>query len=101
VSHEAIGPAAGISNAVRETGGVLGITVVTLAFTAAVSLRTPAAVTHGFAAAVGLCAVIALAGALAGLLAPGCRARGCPSAGPSRTPGPAHPGTTATTALTV
>ena len=100
VGHEAIGPAAGINNAVREIGGVLGIAVVTLAFTAAGSFRTPAAVTHGFAAAIGLCAVIALAGAVAGLLVPGLP-HPAPPAGPSRTPGPAQPGTTAATALTV
>jgi MFS family permease len=70
VDHGHIGPAAGVNNAVREIAGVLGIAVVTLAFTAAGSFTTPATVTHGFAAAIALCAGISLAGALAGLLAP-------------------------------
>jgi MFS family permease len=65
-----IGPAAGVNNAVREIGGVLGIAVVSLAFTGAGGFTTPAAVTHGFAAAITVCAGIGLTGALAGLLAP-------------------------------
>jgi MFS family permease len=76
VHHDHIGPAAGVNNAVAEIGGVLGIAVVALAFTAAGSFATPATVTHGFAAAIALCACISLAGALLGLLAPRRQASG-------------------------
>jgi EmrB/QacA subfamily drug resistance transporter len=70
VHRDDIGPAAGINNSVGEIGGVLGITVVALAFSAAGSFATPSAVAHGFRAAAALCAAISIAGALAGAFAP-------------------------------
>lgn len=70
VHHDDIGPAAGINNAVGEIGGVLGIAVVALAFTAAGSFATPSSAAHGFRAAAALCAGISVAGALAGAFAP-------------------------------
>jgi MFS family permease len=70
VHRDDIGPAAGINNSVGEIGGVLGITAVALAFSAAGSFATPSAVAHGFRAAAALCAAISIAGALAGAFAP-------------------------------
>lgn len=86
VHHDHIGPAAGVNNAVAEIGGVLGIAVVALAFTAAGSFATPTTVTHGFAAAIALCAGISLTGALLGLLAPRRRASGSAQFIPSTPP---------------
>ena len=68
VRPDDLGPASGVNNAVREIGGVLGIAVVALAFTAGGSFTNQATVAHGFRAAAGLCAAISLAGALAGVL---------------------------------
>jgi EmrB/QacA subfamily drug resistance transporter len=80
VEPDHIGPAAGVNNAVREIGGVLGIAAVTLAFAAAGSFDDVATVTHGFRAAMALCAGVGLAGAAFGALAPGRRRRGASDA---------------------
>ena len=63
-------PRAGANNAIRQTGGVLGIAVVALAFTAACSFADRIGAAHGFRAATALCAAICLTGALAGMLTP-------------------------------
>jgi EmrB/QacA subfamily drug resistance transporter len=68
VSHDELGPASGVNNAVREIGGVLGIAVVALAFTSAGSFTNHTTVAHGFRAAAALCAALSLLGALAGAL---------------------------------
>jgi EmrB/QacA subfamily drug resistance transporter len=68
VGHDHLGPAAGVNNAVREIGGVLGIAVITLAFTSAGSFTDHTSVAHGFRAAAALCAALSLLGALAGIL---------------------------------
>lgn len=68
VSPDHLGAASGANAAIREIGGILGIAAVTLAFTAAGSFLTTDTVIHGFQAAIGLCALVALAGA--GLAAP-------------------------------
>jgi EmrB/QacA subfamily drug resistance transporter len=68
VSHDDLGPASGVNNAVREIGGVLGIAVVALAFTSAGSFTDQATVAHGFRSAAALCTALSLLGALAGIL---------------------------------
>jgi MFS family permease len=86
VSHDELGPASGVNNAVREIGGVLGIAVVALAFTSAGSFTSHTTVAHGFRAASTLCAALSLVGALAGTLTPP-----PPTAGPHHQPVPASP----------
>jgi hypothetical protein len=57
-----------VNNAIREIAATLGIAVVALAFTSAGSFTNHATVAHGFRAAAGLCAILSVAGALAGAL---------------------------------
>jgi EmrB/QacA subfamily drug resistance transporter len=83
VHPDELGPAAGVNNAAGEIGGVLGIAVVTLAFTAAGSFATPVTVAHGFRAACVLCAAVGAAGALAGALTPRHRPRTPDAPGPT------------------
>jgi hypothetical protein len=64
VSHDELGPASGVNNAIREIAATLGIAVVALAFTSAGSFTNHATVAHGFRAAAGLCAILSVAGAL-------------------------------------
>jgi EmrB/QacA subfamily drug resistance transporter len=68
VSHEVLGLASGVNNAVREIGGVLGIAVVAVAFTSAGSFSDQTSIAHGFRAVMVLCAAICLVGAVAGAL---------------------------------
>jgi EmrB/QacA subfamily drug resistance transporter len=68
VSHDELGSASGVNNAIRQIAGVLGITAVTLAFTSAGNFTSRATIAHGFRAATALCAALSLAGALAGTL---------------------------------
>ena len=57
----------------RELGGVFGIAVVVAVFAGAGSYASAAAFVDGFAPAIGVGAVLALAGAVAGLALPGRR----------------------------
>ncbi|WP_335970559.1 MFS transporter [Streptomyces sp. CA2R106] len=66
-----MGKAAGTFNTVRQVGGALGIAVAAAVFAAHGSDRSPADFTDGFTAAIATTAVLAFAGAVTGLFAPG------------------------------
>jgi predicted MFS family arabinose efflux permease len=70
VTIEAIGKAAGANSMMRELGGVFGIAVAVAVFTAAGSYASPAAFSAGFGPAIGVAAVLSLAGAIAGMALP-------------------------------
>jgi MFS family permease len=70
VSLEAIGKAAGTNSMMRELGGVFGVAVAVTVFAAAGSYASPQAFLDGFASAMAAVAVLALAGAVAGLALP-------------------------------
>jgi EmrB/QacA subfamily drug resistance transporter len=71
VEPAAIGKAAGTNSTMRELGGVFGIAVTVAVFASAGGYASAAAFTDGFAPAIGVGAVLALAGAAAGLALPG------------------------------
>jgi EmrB/QacA subfamily drug resistance transporter len=84
VALPAIGKAAGTNSMVRELGGVFGIAVLVAVFAGAGSYASPAAFTEGFAAAIGVGAILSLAGAVAGVVLP---ARGAAAAATGPAPG--------------
>jgi hypothetical protein len=65
-----LGKAAGANSMMRELGGVFGIAVVVAVFAGAGSYASPATFTDGFAPAIGVGALLALAGAGAALALP-------------------------------
>jgi hypothetical protein len=71
VSPGHLGAASGANTTIREIDGILGIAVVTLAFTAAGSFRNPHTVIHTFQAAIALCAATSLPGAVLDSRVPG------------------------------
>jgi EmrB/QacA subfamily drug resistance transporter len=73
-----IGKASGTFNMLRQLGGVFGIAICAAVFAAYGSYASPVAFISGFGPAMGACAGLALAGAVAGLLIPARR----PVAGP-------------------
>jgi EmrB/QacA subfamily drug resistance transporter len=73
VATGAIGKAAGVNSMMRELGGVFGIAIVVAVFAGAGSYASATAFTDGFGPAIGVGAVLALAGAAAGLALPGRR----------------------------
>jgi EmrB/QacA subfamily drug resistance transporter len=73
VAMDAVGKAAGANSMMRELGGVFGIAIAVAVFAAAGSYASPAAFTDGFGPAIAVGAVLALAGAIAGLALPGRR----------------------------
>jgi EmrB/QacA subfamily drug resistance transporter len=83
VGIDAVGKAAGANSMMRELGGVFGIAIAVAVFAAAGSYASPAAFPDGFAPAIGVGAVLALAGAVAGLALPGRRAAALPAAVPA------------------
>jgi EmrB/QacA subfamily drug resistance transporter len=70
VADDAIGKAAGANSMMRELGGVFGIAVTVAVFAGAGSYASAEAFTDGFAPAIGLAAVLSLAGAAAGAALP-------------------------------
>jgi EmrB/QacA subfamily drug resistance transporter len=74
-----IGKASGTFNMLRQLGGVFGIAICAAVFAAYGSYASPATFISGFGPAMGACAGLALAGAVAGLVIP---ARRQPAAGP-------------------
>ena len=70
-----IGKASGTFNMLRFLGGVFGIAVLAAAFAGSGSFGSPQAFSAGFAAAIGLCAVLSLLGSIAGTWQPGRRER--------------------------
>jgi EmrB/QacA subfamily drug resistance transporter len=73
VGIDAVGKAAGANSMMRELGGVFGIAIAVAVFASVGSYASPAAFTDGFGAAMGVGALLALAGAVAGLAIPGRR----------------------------
>jgi EmrB/QacA subfamily drug resistance transporter len=73
VAMDALGKAAGANSMMRELGGVFGIAIAVAVFAAVGSYASPATFIDGFAPAIGVGAVLALAGAVAGLALPGRR----------------------------
>jgi EmrB/QacA subfamily drug resistance transporter len=65
-----IGKASGTFNMLRQLGGVFGIAICAAVFAACGSYASPATFTSGFGPAMGACAGLALAGAVAGLFTP-------------------------------
>jgi EmrB/QacA subfamily drug resistance transporter len=65
-----VGKASGATNAIREVGGVLGISVLSSIFAAHGSYASPARFVDGMTAAVPIGAAVLAAGALAALLVP-------------------------------
>jgi MFS family permease len=78
VPMAAVGKAAGAFNTLRQLGGVFGIAVLAAIFASRGSYASPQAYTDGFVPAMAASAVLALAGAVAGLATPG-RTRTAPS----------------------
>jgi EmrB/QacA subfamily drug resistance transporter len=74
IDDDAIGKAAGANSMMRELGGVFGIALAVAVFAANGSYASPAAFVDGFGPAIGIGAILALAGAAAGLALPGRRA---------------------------
>jgi EmrB/QacA subfamily drug resistance transporter len=71
--------ASGTFNMLRQLGGVFGVAICAAVFAAHGSYASPVTFTRGFGPAMGACAGLALAGAVAGLVIP---ARRRPAAGP-------------------
>jgi MFS family permease len=67
---ELVGKSAGVNSMMRELGGVFGIAVVVAVFAGAGSYASPATFTDGFGPAIGVGALLALAGAGAALALP-------------------------------
>ena len=65
-----IGKASGTFNTLRQLGGAFGVAVLVAVFAAVGGYASPKAFSDGFAAAIGFSAVLALAGAFAGLAVP-------------------------------
>ena len=67
---ELVGKSAGVNSMMRELGGVFGIAVVVAVFAGAGSYASPATFIDGFGPAIGVGALLALAGAAAALRLP-------------------------------
>jgi EmrB/QacA subfamily drug resistance transporter len=67
VRREAIGKASGAYNMLRQVGAVFGVAALAAVFSATGGYGSPEAFRDGFAPAIGGCAVLSLAGAIAGL----------------------------------
>jgi EmrB/QacA subfamily drug resistance transporter len=80
-----IGKASGTLSTIRQLGGAFGVALTVAVFAHAGSHATPMAFAQGFAAAIGLAAMLSLAGASAALFLPGTRGKTsvAPSAGPA------------------
>lgn len=88
-----IGRASGTFSMLRQLGGVFGVAMCSAVFAAYGSYASPATFTAGFGPAMGACAGLALAGAIAGLVIPARRevaVQPRPSAGRPLDTTPAH-----------
>jgi EmrB/QacA subfamily drug resistance transporter len=85
-----IGKASGTLGTIRQLGGAFGVALTVAAFAWAGSHATPMAFSQGFAAAIGVAAMLSLAGASAALFLPGTRSnvRIAPRARSAVLPGP-------------
>ncbi|GAB3885249.1 DHA2 family efflux MFS transporter permease subunit [Kibdelosporangium lantanae] len=84
VEPQDIGKASGAVTALRMLGGVFGIAIVTAVFEGSGDFGSPQAFSDGFAHALGVAAVMALIGAVAGLGMPGRKPAGGVPANPVR-----------------
>jgi EmrB/QacA subfamily drug resistance transporter len=66
-----VGKASGANSMVQELGGVFGVAILVTVFAAAGGYAAARSFADGFAPAIGVCAALSLAGALAGLGIPG------------------------------
>jgi EmrB/QacA subfamily drug resistance transporter len=73
VAPSEIGKASGAFNMLRQLGGAFGVTILAAVFARSGSFGSAQAFSNGFAAAIGVSAVLSLAGAIAGLWLPGGR----------------------------
>lgn len=72
VASSEVGKAAGVFNMLRQLGGVMSIAILVAVFTTQGGLLDSAeAFSHGFTAAMGVCAALSLTGALFAVLVPG------------------------------
>ena len=86
VAQAEVGKAAGANSMLRELGGVFGIAILVAVFAGAGSYASPEAFSDGFAPAIAVSAVLALAGAIAGLALPGRRRATTPALRPQPVP---------------
>lgn len=70
VASSAVGKASGANSMTQELGGVFGVAILVVAFTAVGSYASPLAFIDGFTAALAVCAGLAAAGAVAALAVP-------------------------------
>jgi len=73
VARDEVGKGAGIFNMLRFLGGTFAIAIVAAVFAGAGSYASARAFNDGFAAAIGVCAGLSLAGAVVALGLPGLR----------------------------
>lgn len=71
VAPQHIGKASGTFTTVRQLGGAFGVAIAVAVFASAGGYQSAQAFSDGFGPALGVCAGLALAAALVGLLAPG------------------------------
>ena len=71
VEPQHIGKASGTLSTLRQLGGVFGVAVLAAVFAGAGSYASTQAFSDGFVAAISVSAILAVAGALAGLALPG------------------------------
>jgi MFS family permease len=74
VAPQHIGKASGTFTTVRQLGGALGVALAVAVFAGAGGYQSPQAFSDGLGPALAVCASLALAAAVVGLLAPGRRA---------------------------
>lgn len=70
VEPSAVGKASGANNMTQELGGAFGVAILVAVFTATGGYASAQAFADGFAAAIGACSVLALAGATAATVLP-------------------------------
>jgi EmrB/QacA subfamily drug resistance transporter len=97
VAPQHIGKASGTFTMLRQLGGAFGVALAVAAFAGRGSYASAQAFSNGFGPALGICAALALAGAIAGLLAPAQPALGQPAVAavgsvPATGRGPGAPG---------
>jgi predicted MFS family arabinose efflux permease len=92
VTLQHVGMASGTFTTLRQLGGAFGLAIAVAVFASAGGYRSAQAFSDGFGPALGTCAALALAGALAGILIPGARlADKTPMSSVSPASGPARP----------
>lgn len=70
VTQNEVGKASGANTMVQELGGAFGVAILVAVFSAAGGFASAEAFSDGFVPAIGVCAALALAGAVAGATLP-------------------------------